>query len=446
MSRRLIHSLAALLLAGLLPHAEAQRVKPAQLVVSTTPPGAEILIDGAVRGISPLTATDLAPGSYVVTARRDGFRPARRAVSLMADQRLALDLTLEEIQGLVLFTGTPEGAEVHVNNAFRGALPLFIADFPSGTHRVRVSHPGYFDKELELTVADRIPQQVQVALVPDSAALEITSQPSGANVVLNGTPRGQTPLTLERTPTGNVTLELRLAGHEPFKQDLTLRAGERQTIRAPLAPLRATLEIISQPAGGRVYVDDTYRGDTPLTLDDLPAGGRRVRVEARGHAPDARTVTLRAGEKSVEEFRLQLNSGILILTSDPAGAKVFINGRESGDTRLAATGLVSEPLQIADLPQGEHTLQLTKAGYRHTPRRFTITVGKATTLNERLVRLFVPDTEVRIGTGPSGLRTGMLRRQHPNGDIELETRPGVMEYIPADTILSRRPLAREPAQ
>mgnify|MGYP001203975160 CR=1 FL=1 len=442
MIRRLL--LLLLWVAGAWAPAQAARVKPAQLVVTSNPTGAEIRVDGAVRGLAPLTVENLAPGTYVVVARREGYRDERRAVSLLPDQRFALDLTLEELRGLVLVTGQPEGAEVFIDNAFRGKLPMFIPDFPHGTHRVRVAMPGYFTKEVDVTVRDRVPQQVEIALVPDAATLEITSEPAGATALINGAPRGETPLTVERVPSGKIALELRREGYQPFRQELVLRAGERQAIRAPLAALQAGLDVLSQPAGARVYIDDTYRGDTPLSLPEIPAGERRVRVELRGHETDARTVTLRAGEKSVEEFRLQLNSGVLVLTSEPPGAKVFIDGQEVGETKPAAAGMISEPLTIPALAKGEHTLQLTRAGYRHQPRRFLVAVGTATTLHERLAKLFVHDIEVRVDPGPSGLRTGMLRREHPNGDIEIETRPGVTEYISADRILSRRPITSAP--
>jgi hypothetical protein len=76
------------------------------------------------------------------------------------------------------------------------------------------------------------------------------------------------------------------------------------------------------------------------------------------------------------------------------------------------------------------------------------------TLHEKLTRLFIPDILVRTGAGEGGTRTGLLLREYPNGDLELEVRPGVIDRIKGTDVhreaphprrhpaLSRRPLIR----
>jgi len=47
-----------------------------------------------------------------------------------------------------------------------------------------------------------------------------------------------------------------------------------------------------------------------------------------------------------------------------------------------------------------------------------------------------PITLVRTGQGSAGTYRGILLRRHPNGDIDLETRPGIIVTIPAGEIQS----------
>ena len=61
--------------------------------------------------------------------------------------------------------------------------------------------------------------------------------------------------------------------------------------------------IFSLPDKARVYLDNDYRGETPLELDGLKAGQHRLRVEKAGFDPMARNVTLARGAKATEEFR-----------------------------------------------------------------------------------------------------------------------------------------------
>ena len=51
----------------------------------------------------------------------------------------------------------------------------------------------------------------------------------------------------------------------------------------PRAPYRGSLAFRSSPEGARVFVNGTFVGSTPLTLENLPVGSRAVRIEADGY-------------------------------------------------------------------------------------------------------------------------------------------------------------------
>ncbi len=61
------------------------------------------------------------------------------------------------------------------------------------------------------------------------------------------------------------------------------------------APALATLRLGVDPSGASVYVDQQYRGDTPLTLD-VPAGRHRVCVQEEGYETWEREFELEPGE------------------------------------------------------------------------------------------------------------------------------------------------------
>lgn len=409
-----------------------------QVRVNTTPPGATLVVDGVAREVSPTTLTDLPPGTHLVVARKDGYRETRESFALLAGQKLALDLKLDELRGLALIQTSPSGAEVTVNGAFRGHTPMFLADLPLGTHRVQLSAPGYFAKEIELKVADRIPQKVAVDLVADSARVSFSSEPAGADILINGSSRGVTPLVVDQIPSGVTEVVLQREGYAPYREKLVLKAGESITVEARLTMQPGALSVVAQPDAARIYLNDEYRGETPLDLEGLAPGEYRVRAERRGFETDARTVRVRAGEKTTEEFRLQKNSGVLVLVTEPPGVKAFVDGTEVGETAPSEAGLVSTALTVELLARGEHTLQLTRPGWTHRPRKFMIDTDQAVTLHEKMTRLFIPDILVRTGDGEGGTRTGVLLREYPNGDLEVEVRPGVIERIKGKDIREKR--------
>jgi hypothetical protein len=116
---RLCTPLAALGLTALTAFADTQ------VRVNTTPPGATLVVDGVARELAPTTLTDLKPGTHLVVARKDGFRETRASFALLAGQKLALDLKLEELRGLALIHASPTGAEIyHQRRLPRAHAPL----------------------------------------------------------------------------------------------------------------------------------------------------------------------------------------------------------------------------------------------------------------------------------------------------------------------------------
>lgn len=409
----------------------------ALLRVETTPTGAVVSVNGIERGEAPLTVADLKPGRHLVTAFLDGYHDGRQNVTLVAGDRKSVTLQLTELTGLVLVQSNPRDADVTLDGAFRGKTPLMMSDFPAGAHRLNVAKPGYFAKDVEVTVRDRVPQLVNLDLTSDAATLAVNSQPAGAIVLVNGANRGTTPCRIDALPSGEVQLELKMEGFAPFRQSVKLSAGQTFQVDAPLTAQPGSLQILTTPEKAKVYVDNQLRGDSPVTLDGLPPGDHRVRIELKGFETDARTVKVKAGGKVTEEFRLSQNSGVLVLVTEPGGVRVLIDGEEQGETKPAPAGAVSTSFEVRFLAPGEHTLQLVRPGWTFAPKKFSVESGKAATLHERMSRLFIPDVRVRT---PDEIITGVLLREYASGDLEIERQPGVILRVKEGDILERTPI------
>lgn len=417
----------------------------AEIRVETVPAGALIVCNGGTPRISPATFDGLTPGVHVLDARKDGYRHLRQTLSLMAGQKTTVSLRLDPLLGLVLLHSTPPGAEVTVDGAFRGRTPLLIPDFPLGTHRVRMAMPGYEEKEIELTVQDRTPIKTSVDLTSKTARLTIDSDPTGAAVFIDQAPRGATPCEVEAPAGVESRIELKLDGYASFTETLTLQAGGTYPIRARLMPLPAELHVASTPPGARVLLDGEFRGVTPAILSDVGRGEHRLRLELKGYETLDRVLTVTAAGPIREEAALVRNSGTLVLITEPAGAEVFVDGEPMGVTAESpAGGAASEPLRIDLLARGPHTLQLTRRGYAFTPKPFTIEPDQVVQLQETLTRLFIRDTVVAVRKDTSQYEvTGQLLRRLPNGDVELEVNPGIIQKIEASAISELRPLKSE---
>ena len=82
-----------------------------------------------------------------------------------------------------------------------------------------------------ITAASRSEKPVATA----SGVLVVDSRPPGASVVINGTAKGRTPLTVEALAPGSYRVTLSLAGYQLFATTVRVVAGERTRAAASLS-------------------------------------------------------------------------------------------------------------------------------------------------------------------------------------------------------------------
>jgi len=148
------------------------------------------------------------------------------------------------------------------------------------------------------------------------ASVEVTSDPSGAHVVLNGRAAGSTPLRLSGVSRGHHNLLLTLPGFADHSTQFTvsLRAhlahlfgGQPIRIHAVLSPLPpGFLRVLSEPAGAQVYLDDEWVGTTPVRLTQVAPGKHCLRLSLEGYEPWVGDVAVAAGQEV--EVRAALRS------------------------------------------------------------------------------------------------------------------------------------------
>lgn len=202
----------------------------------------------------------------------------------------------------------------------------------------------------------KAPLRVSVVdpVVPPSQVV-VRSDPSDAEVVLDGKSVGRTPW-LGILPAGSHDLLLKKTGF--LEMASTLEVPENrdfEILRAlPPAAERAQFAVTSEPAGAVVTIDGQVLGETPL-IAPSPDGEHTLTVEYKGYAR-AERVILFSKDRSLEtSFTLQKlpPEPALAITTDPPGATVLVDDKELGKTPF-----------LGVVPTGEHTVLLKLQGRR----------------------------------------------------------------------------------
>lgn len=312
----------------------------------------------------------------------------------------------------------PQGADVYLDGRLQGRTPLTLSVNP-GRHEVEFRLAGY--QSYRVTVNPKPGERVQVfaQLVPEvrQGTLAVTSNPSGAEVYLDGALRGRTPLSLS-LPEGRYGVELRLAGYEPYRATVQVRRGEttRLDVRLTPVPRTGTLLLETSPTGAEAYVNGTLRGRTPLRLA-LDEGTYRVELRAPGYEPYQATVRVERGRETRLAATLRpIRTGELVLEARPEGAEVYLDGRLAGRA----------PLRVS-LEAGLHEVRVLAPGYAEYRAQVEVRPAETLRLYVELVpvravlelylnveaRVFLDGEEVGLAKG------GYLRLEAPFGDHEL---------------------------
>jgi hypothetical protein len=128
----------------------------------------------------------------------------------------------------------PAGAAVAVDGEPRGKSPLTLS-LPAGTHELVVTR----DRYSTVTQSVELPAKVDLILKRPTATLHIDSEPAGGEVIVEGKPRGKTPVDVTLEAFHHYDVQVMLLGTKPWHK--------RVNLKPPQVNVTATLSVTHAP-------------------------------------------------------------------------------------------------------------------------------------------------------------------------------------------------------
>jgi len=167
--------------------------------------------------------------------------------------------------------GVPD-ATLLIDDEDLGTVPSQPVSLPAGTHQVVVRRPGYADFIRTLSVRPGKLTEITAQLEPNAGTLAVETEPSNAQVIVDGQPMGQTPVKNLVLPSGTYELTLRKDGYRDEVARVSIRLGKQQSLRLSLIPLQQ--EVTRPPVAS---LPEPRSGFAPLSdLDSDPSVATRV--------------------------------------------------------------------------------------------------------------------------------------------------------------------------
>jgi len=141
---------------------------PGSFVVSSTPDGSSVSVNGEYKGSTPLTLDNLGAGTYTVNVTKFGYAPYSVTTALGSGETKGIAATLPAERGSLAVNTTPAGANVSVDGTFTGISPVVIPSLVPGNHTIGMTKDGYLPETRFAEVTAGTEAEVTAALSPES--------------------------------------------------------------------------------------------------------------------------------------------------------------------------------------------------------------------------------------------------------------------------------------
>ena len=258
-----------------------------------------------------------------------------------------------------------------------------------GEYVLKVSAEGYHPYEQNITVSDADTQQLEIQLAPLPGTVTLTTQPAGAVITVDETVLGPSPLTDRVFETGRYAVSASLARYQRWQGELeVIGRNQSQTLDIMMVPDWVQVTFTTTPVSVTATVDGEVSEITERGVEVL-SGERSLTLSAPGFMPATIPLTIVAGvDQDLGSITLTPADATLTLNSTPAGAGVSVDGTFAGLT----------PMVLPLSPGENHTISLSKAGYRGARLSLSLSRGE---MAERAVTLQPELGEVRFAIEPA---------------------------------------------
>ena len=211
----------------------------------------------------------LEPGQLSIRIEAEGYDTLEEIIDVVAGERIVMSLRLEETQAEIL----PRPMQRD---------PVDVSDDP-------------------------------VTPAATSPSVRFTTEPSGAEVYLDNSLLGRTPMTWTRGTVGaSHSISFRLDGYGAATASLTVPlAGKSTTVAETLQKKavgkgKVNINITGAKTWAEIFIDGQNVGRTPMFNVELPAGSHTIQVKNDALGLDqSKSVTVVAGETAKAIFRVE---------------------------------------------------------------------------------------------------------------------------------------------
>ena len=181
---------------------------------------------------TPCSFSNLMPGSYNLSVKKNGFQPTQTALEIHAGQALDQKINLEPLAIGLRIISRPAGADVFINGDKQSGQTTLAIPLAPNSYNLVLRKLGYEPYSDTIKVTENAQTQVDIDLKEKGghvAWAQVGTNPVGADIAVDGIPTGKlTPARVEISA-GIHTVTLKLNGYLIARR--TVQVTEGSTVK-----------------------------------------------------------------------------------------------------------------------------------------------------------------------------------------------------------------------
>ena len=260
--------------------------------------------------------------------------------------------------GRLRITSVPSGANIWLNGKLVGGTPFEDNEIKGGDYDLLARLQGYQDFKQRLTVRQGELTTLLANLKSLSGTIEVTSEPSGATILLDGQEVGTTPTKIQKVKPGTREIVLQKTGFANFTTSVKVESGKVRNVNGRLSALVGQLQVLVRPYGS-IFIDGELKQTNAISqfMESLNVGQHTVKVVHPDLGTWEKTIEIELDKP--EDISIDFNkfAKVTVLCGDPTGrivsAEIFVDSKSIGKSTPKET-----PLRI-----GKHTIEVRRDGF-----------------------------------------------------------------------------------
>jgi len=291
----------------------------------------------------------------------------------------AANLNMKLKTGDLNITSSPPGAAIAIDGKqTKYTTPFIMTNLTEGKHQVAVALETYQDGVRDVSVVADETKTADFTFVTALGTLSITSEPSGADVWIDGEKSGVTPVALERMKSRKYAVKCAMQDYKPGIDTVFIPmngVGEKNVI---LQPTFGTLVLPELPDSGNYLIDGAKNKILRMRL--APGNHRVVYNGGTKWSGVDTTVQITLGNETSIHFKAVRLTGFLSISVEPGDAEISVDGK-----------VLNPGAIVLRYETGDYVVAGKKTGYTRVSENARIVPGE--TCSVKLVLPQIPDRD-----------------------------------------------------